>query len=112
EVRKGDEPQVILNQLYKHTQMQDTFSIIMLALVNNQPRVLSLQEMVFYYVRHRAQIVERRTRYDLRQAEDRAHIVEGLLKAIDHIDEVIATIRASADVDTAREALIAKFEFS
>jgi DNA gyrase subunit A len=112
EIRKGDEPQVILNQLYKHTQLQDTISIIMLALVNNQPRVLSLQEMIHYYVRHRAEVVRRRTEFDLREAEARAHILEGLLKAIDIIDEVIATIRASADVDIAREALISKFDFS
>jgi len=112
EIRKGDEPQVILNQLYKHTQMQDTFSIIMLALVNNQPRVLSLQEMIHYYVRHRAEVVKRRTEFDLREAEDRAHIVEGLLKAIDIIDEVIAAIRASADVDAARASLVDGFAFT
>jgi DNA gyrase subunit A len=112
EIRKGDEPQVILNQLYKHTQLQDAHSIIMLALVNNQPRVLSLRELLYYYIEHRTEIIERRTRYDLRVAEDRAHIVEGLLKAIDHIDEVIAIIRGSADVDTARESLMARFEFS
>ncbi|MDX9973666.1 MAG: DNA gyrase subunit A, partial [FCB group bacterium] len=112
EIRKGDEPQVILNQLYKHTQMQDTISIIMLALVNNQPRVLSLQEMIHYYVRHRAEVVRRRTEFDLREAEARAHILEGLLKAIDIIDAVIAAIRASADVDIARAALVDNFEFS
>jgi DNA gyrase subunit A len=112
EVRKGDEPQVILNQLYKHTQLQDTFSILMLALVNNQPRVLSLVEVIQYYVKHRAEIVRRRTEYDLAQAEARAHIVEGLLKAIDHIDEVIAIIRASEDVDVARANLIERFAFS
>ena len=112
ELRKGEEPQVVLNQLYKHTQLQDTASIIMLALVNNTPRVLSLRDMVYYYVKHRAEIVERRTRYDLEQAEARSHIVEGLLKAIDHIDEVISTIRESADVDTARAALIKRFAFT
>ncbi|HOZ46770.1 MAG TPA: DNA gyrase subunit A [Candidatus Hydrogenedentes bacterium] len=112
ELRKGEEPQVVLNQLYKNTQMQDTASIIMLALVNNAPRVLSLREMIFYYVRHRAEIVERRTRFDLAKAEDRLHIVEGLLKAIDVIDEVIAVIRNSADVDAAREALMKRFDFS
>ena len=112
EVRKGDEPQVILNQLYKHTQMQDTFSILMLALVSNQPRVLSLLETVQYYVKHRAEIVKRRTEYDLAQAEARAHIVEGLLKAIDHIDEVIAIIRGSDDADIARERLIERFAFT
>ncbi len=112
EIRKGDEPQVILNQLYKHTQMQDTFSILMLALVNNQPRVLSLVEVVQYYILHRSEIVKRRTEYDLAQAEARAHIVEGLLKAIDHIDEVIAIIRGSDDADIARERLKERFEFS
>jgi DNA gyrase subunit A len=112
EVRKGDEPQVILNQLYKHTQMQDTFSILMLALVNNQPRVLSLVEVVGYYVKHRAEIVKRRTEYDLAQAEARAHVLEGLLKAIDHIDEVIAIIRGSEDADTARERLKERFAFT
>jgi len=112
EVRKGDEPQVILNQLYKHTQMQDTFSILMLALVNNQPRVLSLVEVVRYYVKHRAEIIKRRTEYDLAQAEARAHVVEGLLKAIDHIDEVIAIIRGSEDADIARERLKERFAFS
>ncbi|MCC6795971.1 MAG: DNA gyrase subunit A [Candidatus Hydrogenedentes bacterium] len=112
EVRKGDEPQVILNQLYKHTQMQETFSILMLALVNNQPRVLSLYEVIHYYVKHRAEIVKRRTEFDLRKAEERAHIVEGLLKAIDHIDEVIRIIRASETPESARDALIARFDFS
>ncbi|MCL4691992.1 MAG: DNA gyrase subunit A [Candidatus Hydrogenedentes bacterium] len=112
EVRKGDEPQVILNQLYKHTQLQDTFSILMLALVDNQPRVLSLVEVVQYYVKHRAEIIRRRTEYDLAQAEARAHIVEGLLKAIDHIDEVIAIIRGSDDADIARERLKERFAFT
>ena len=112
EIRKGDEPQVVLNQLFKNTQMQDTASIIMLALVNNQPKVLSLRDLVYYYVRHRAEIVERRTRFDLKKAEDRAHIVEGLLKAIDHIDKVIAIVRGSESVDAARENLIATFKFS
>jgi len=112
EVRKGDEPQVILNQLYKHTQMQETFSILMLALVNNQPRVLSLFEVIHYYVKHRAEIIKRRTEFDLRKAEERAHIVEGLLKAIDHIDEVIRIIRASETPESARDALIARFDFS
>ena len=112
EIRKGDEPQVILNQLYARTQLQDTFSILMLALVNNVPRVLSLVEMIRYFIEHRIEIVRRRTEYDLRQAEDRAHIVEGLLRAIDHIDEIIAIIRASADVDVARENLKNRFGFS
>ncbi len=112
ELRKGDEPQVVLNQLYKHTQLQVTASIIMLALVNNAPRVLNLAELIFYYVRHRAEIVERRTRFDLEKAEARAHILEGLLKAIDHIDEVIAIIRQSRDTEEARARLMNRFEFS
>jgi DNA gyrase subunit A len=112
ELRKGDEPQVVLNQLFRHTDMQTTFGIISLALVNGAPRLLSLLDLVRHYVDHRAEIVRRRTEYDLRKAEDRAHIVEGLLKAIDHIDEVIRIIRESADVDTARESLIAAFGFT
>jgi len=112
EIRKGDEPQVILNQLFKFTQLQDTASIHLLSLVNNSPRVLSLREMVHYYLEHRAEIVERRTRYELDQAEKRAHIIEGLLKAIDSIDEVIALIRGSADADSARDALMKRFKFS
>ncbi len=112
EVRKGEEPEVILNQLYKHTQMQVTASIIMLALVKNTPRVLNLRDIVFCYIQHRSEIIERRTRYELAQAEARAHIVEGLLKAIDNIDEVIAIIRKSDDSDDARARLMERFEFS
>ena len=112
EVRKGDEPQVILNQLFKNTQLQDTASIIMLALVNNTPKVLSLHELVGYYVKHRAEIVERRCRCELQKAEERAHILEGLLKAIDHIDEVVDIIRKSENTDVARERLMKRFKFS
>lgn len=112
ELRKGDEPEVILNQLYKHTQMQETHSIIMLALVNNMPKVLSLRELIYHYVEHRIVIVERRTRYDLAQAEARAHILEGLKIAIDNIDAVIALIRAAKDVDEARAGLIKTFNLS
>ncbi len=112
EIRKGEEPNVILNQLYKHTQLQSSISINMLALVNNQPRVLNLREMVHHYVEHRAEVIERRTRFLLEKAEARAHIVEGLLKAIDDIDAIIATIRASADGDEAREKLMAQFGFT
>ncbi len=112
EVRKDVEPEIILNQLYSQTQLQDTFSILMLALVNNVPRVLSLADMIRHYVEHRIEIVRRRTEYDLRQAEERAHIVEGLLRAIDHIDEIIAVIRGSADADVARENLKERFGFS
>ncbi len=112
ELRKGEEPEVILNQLYKHTQLQDTQSIIMLALVNNMPKVLTLREMVYHFVEHRAVIIERRTKFLLAQAEARAHILEGLKIAIDNIDEVIATIRKASDVDDAREKLIKKFKLS
>ena len=109
ELRKGEEPEVILNQLYKHTQMQDTHSIIMLALVNNMPKVLSLRELIHHFIEHRVVIVERRTRYDLEQAEARAHVLEGLRIAIDNIDEVITIIRGAADVDVARDALMTRF---
>jgi DNA gyrase subunit A len=112
ELRKGDEPEVVLNQLYKHTQLQNTASVIMLALVNNTPKVLRLDEVIHYYVEHRADIIERRTRFLLEKAEARAHVLEGLLKAIDHIDEVIKIIRESADGDAARVNLIARFEFT
>ena len=112
ELRKGDEPEVVLNQLYKHTQMQATASIIFLALVNNMPRVLNLRDMIYYYVEHRAEIVKRRTEFDLEKAEARAHILEGLLKAIDHIDEVIHIIRSSDDTDHARKRLIERFDFT
>lgn len=112
EVRKGDEPQVILNQLYKHTQLQDSFSIIMLALVNGVPKVLNLKEIIGHYIEHRVEIIERRTRFDLEKAEARAHILEGLLKAIDHIDEVIKIIRASSDTDNARDNLMERFAFT
>ena len=112
ELRKGEEPQVVLNQLYKHTQMQDTASINMLALVNGSPKVLPLRDAIYYYIEHRAEIVERRTRFDLDKAEARAHILEGLLKAIDHIDEVIAIIRSSKDTDEARDRLKERFGFS
>jgi DNA gyrase subunit A len=112
ELRKGEEPEVVLNQLYKHSQLQATASIIMLALVNNTPRVLNLREVLYYYVQHRAEIIERRTRFDLAKAEERAHIVEGLLKAIDHIDEVIKIIRESADTEDAQARLMKRFGFS
>ncbi len=112
ELRKGEEPEVVLNQLYKHTQLQATASVIMLALVNNTPKVLNLRDVIHYYVEHRVEIIERRTQFLLDKAEARAHILEGLLKAIDHIDEVIAIIRGSKDTDEAREKLIKRFDFS
>ncbi|MFP6615741.1 MAG: DNA gyrase subunit A, partial [Candidatus Hydrogenedentota bacterium] len=109
EVRKGDEPEVILNQLYKHTQMQETHSMIMLALVNNMPKVLSLKEILYHFLEHRVDIIQRRTQFELDQAEARAHILEGLKIALDNIDKVIKIIRASKDEDEARAGLIEAF---
>ncbi|HEX4956290.1 MAG TPA: DNA gyrase subunit A [Thermoanaerobaculia bacterium] len=112
DVRRGEVGEVILNQLYKLTQMQVTFGIILLAIVDNRPRVLTLPELLRHFLDHRKMVVVRRTRFDLKKAEERAHILEGLLKALDHLDEVIATIRASHTPDDARANLIARFEFS
>ena len=100
---------VILNQLYKHTQLQDTFGVIMLALVNNQPKVLNLLEMLKYYLKHQEEVVTRRTQYDLNKAQERAHILEGLLKALENIDEVIRIIRGSKNTQEAKEGLIEAF---
>ena len=94
ELRRDVNPNVVLNQLYKHTQLQDTFGVIMLALVDNQPKVMNLLEMLQYYLRHQEDVVTRRTRYELNKAEERAHILQGLLIARDHIDEVISIIRS------------------
>jgi DNA gyrase subunit A len=110
--RGGDPPEVVLNQLYKHTQMQNTFGINMVALVDGVPRTLSLKELVEYYVAHQREVVTRRTQYELRRAEARAHILEGLLIALDNLDAVIELIRASADSDEAREGLMKRFELS
>lgn len=112
ELRRDANPNVILNQLYKHTQMQDSFGVIMLALVNNQPLVLSLREVLSHYLDHQKEVIIRRTSHDLAKAEARAHIVEGLRMALDHLDEVIKTIRASRTTDIARQALMEKFSFS
>ena len=109
ELRRDVNPNVILNQLYKHTQLQDTFGVIMLALVNNEPRVLNLKDMLGYYLLHQKEVVTRRTKYDLNKAQERAHILEGLLIALDNIDEVINIIRSSANVTAAKEALIERF---
>ncbi|MDD4088806.1 MAG: DNA gyrase subunit A [Tissierellia bacterium] len=97
EIKRDYNPNIVLNQLYKHTQMQDSFSVIMIALVDNEPKVLNLKEMIYHYVEHQREVIIRRTKYDLNKAEARAHIVEGLLIAIDNIDEVIKIIRASYD---------------
>ena len=109
ELRKDVNPTVILNQLYKHTQMQDTFGVIMLALVDNQPKILTLKDMLTLYLEHQRDVVTRRTKFDLANAEKRAHIVEGLLIALDNIDEVISTIRASHDTPTAKLKLQGRF---
>jgi len=112
EVRRGDNTQVIINQLYKHTQLQDSFGVILLALVDGRPRYLSLMRMLSLYIEHRREVVIRRTRFDLTQAQDRLHIVEGLLIALADIEEVIAIIRSSADTDTARKGLMEEFKLS
>jgi DNA gyrase subunit A len=112
DVKRGEVPEVILNQLYKNTQMQTTFGIIMLAIVDNQPKVLTLRDMLRHFLDHRKTVIIRRTRYDLRKAEERAHILEGLLKALDQLDEVITTIRSSRTPPDAKLALMANFSFS
>lgn len=112
ELRRDVNTNVILNQLYKHTQMQDTFGVNMLALVNNEPRVMSILEMLRYYLLHQKEVVTRRTQYDLNKAQERAHILEGLLIALDNIDEVIRIIRASKNVAEAKEKLIENFQLS
>ena len=112
ETKRGANPHVVLNQLYKHTQLQESFGVIMLALVDGVPRTLNLAEMVGYYVDHQVDVVTRRTRYDLRKAEERDHIVLGLLIALDHLDEVIKIIRGSQDADAARTSLMKRFKLS
>ncbi len=112
ELRKDVNPNIILNQLYKHTQLQDTFGVIMLALVDNQPKVLNLYEVLNYYLLHQEDVVKRRTKYDLNKAKERAHILQGLLIALDHIDEVISIIRSSQTTPEAKERLIERFAFS
>ncbi|MDD5829009.1 MAG: DNA gyrase subunit A [Lachnospira sp.] len=112
ELRRDVNPNIILNQLYKHTQLQDTFGVIMLALVDNQPKILNLYEMLKYYLLHQEDVVTRRTKYDLNKAEERAHILEGLMIALDNIDRVISIIRSSANVQIAKESLIKEFQLS
>ena len=112
ELRKDANANVVLNRLYKHTQLQDTFGVIMLALVDNQPKVLNLLDMLKYYLAHQEDVVTRRTKYDLNKAEERAHILSGLLKALDYIDQIIKIIRASANAQEAKENLIREFDFS
>src|SRR5437016_2983832 len=112
EMGRGDMPDIVLNQLFKHTQMQTTFGIIMLALVDRRPQVVNLKEMLEAFVRFRREIVTRRTRYDLTRAEERAHVLAGLRKAVEHLDEVIRLIRQAESPDAAREALMARLELS
>ena len=112
ELRRDVNPNVILNQLYKHTQLQDTFGVIMLALVDNQPKILNLKEMLVQYLNHQKDVVTRRTKYELNKAEERAHIVEGLLIALDNIDEVIKIIRGSESVADAKLQLMERFNLS
>ncbi len=109
ELRRDVNPNVVLNQLYKHTQLQDTFGVIMLALVNNEPKVLNLYQMLNYYLLHQKDVVTRRTKYDLNKARERAHILEGLLTALDNIDEVINIIRSSKNTPEAKERLMERF---
>lgn len=112
ELKRDVNANVILNQLYKHTAMQDTFGVIMLALVNGEPKILSLKQMLWHYLDFQKEVVTRRTRYDLERTKERMHLLEGLLKALDHIDEIVALIRASATPPEARTGLIERFGFS
>ncbi|MGP1494737.1 MAG: DNA gyrase subunit A [Streptobacillus sp.] len=112
ELKKGEESELILNSLYKFTDLQTTFGIIMLALVNDVPRVLNLKQILVKYLEHRYDVIVRKTRYELNKAKKRAHILEGFRKALDHIDEIIRIIRASSDGNTARIALMEKFDFT
>ena len=112
ELRRDVNANIILNRLYKHTQLQDTFGVIMLSLVNNEPKILDIKQMLDYYLKHQEEVVTRRTLYDLNKAKERAHILEGLLKALDNIDEVIKIIRASENVGIARQSLMERFELS
>ncbi|SHJ39933.1 DNA gyrase subunit A [Geosporobacter subterraneus DSM 17957] len=112
EIKRDANVNVVLNKLYKHTQLQDTFSIIMIALVDGQPKLLNLYDMIYHYLGHQKDVIRRRTEYDLAKAEDRAHILEGLKIALDHIDEVIQLIRSSSNVQTAKEGLMSRFKLS
>jgi DNA gyrase subunit A len=112
ELRRDVNPEILLNQLYKHTQLQDTFGVNMLALVDGKPRVLGLRDILFYYLEHQKEVIVRRTQFDLAKARDRAHILEGLKIALDHLDEVIKTIRESRTTENARNGLMEKFLLS
>ena len=110
EIKKDYNPNIVINNLYKHTQLQDNFSVIMIALVNGEPKVLNLKEMIHYYVLHQREVITRRTQFDLKKAQERAHILEGLRIAIDNIDEVIKIIRSS--YDDAEQKLMDRFNLS
>ena len=112
DIKRDSNPNVVLNYLYKHTQLQDTFGVIMLALVNNEPKVMNIKEILQHYINHQKDVVTRRTRYDLDKAEARAHVLEGLLVALDHIDEVISLIRSSRTVQIAKDGLMSKFSLT
>lgn len=112
DLKSGANPDVVLNQLYSHSRLQDTFSMNLLALVDNQPRVLSLKEIIHHFIEYRKEIVRKRTQYDLSQAEDRAHVLEGLIVALDHIDPVVQLIRQSKSVDEARKGLMDDYKLS
>ncbi len=112
ELKRDAQETVILNQLYRHTQMQVTFGVIMLALVDGVPMVLNLKQMLQHFIDFRHEVVVRRTKFDLDKAEKRAHILEGLKKALDHIDEIIALIKKSRNPETARQGLMKTFKFS
>jgi len=112
EIKRGEFPEVILNNLYKHTSLQTSFGIILLAIVEKQPKVMSLTDMMRYFISHRQDVVRRRTRFELKKAEQRAHILEGLTIALDHLDEIIALIRSSKTVDEARNGLITNFHLT
>ena len=112
DLRRDANANVILNQLYKHTQLQDTFGVNMLALVNNEPKVMNLHEMLTAYLKHQEEVVTRRTKYELNKARERAHILEGLLKALDNIDRVISIIRGSQNVAAAKQSLVEEFMLS
>ena len=112
ELRRDVNPNIVLNQLYKHTQLQDTFGVIMLALVNQEPVVMNILQMLKFYLKHQEEVVTRRIKYELNKAEERAHILEGLLVALDNIDEVISIIRSSKNTTQAKEKLIERFSLT
>lgn len=112
EIKKDVNPNIVLNYLFKHTQLQDTFGVIMLALVNNEPRVMNIKEVLLHYINHQKDVVTRRTQYELEKAQARAHILEGLLTALDHIDAVISLIRSSRTTQNAKDGLMTKFNLS